>query len=694
MSGPAPAPRERGNRLTREKSPYLLQHAYNPIDWYPWGQEAFDEAESSGKPIFLSIGYATCHWCHVMARESFESAAIATFLNEHFVSVKVDREERPDIDSLYMEFAQALMGSSGGWPLNLILSPSLKPLVAFTYLPPEQTKQLIGLKQLLESIHQVWTGDEKEQLLEQGEHLLDVFRKAMQIKGEDVPGDVEMHAATEALFESIDPIHGGMKGAPKFPMSYQLEFFLLLAKQKQEGRALFCAELTLDMMSRGGIYDHLGGGFSRYTIDEFWHIPHFEKMLYDNALLAKSYVEAWKYLKKDSYKQVAQETLNYVLREMTSPEGAFYCAQDADVDGQEGATYTWTWDEVAKVVPADVLPVFASFYGISPEGNFEGKNILHIEKTIEEVAHEHQLPVDQVAPKLDIGKKALFAAREKRPRPFKDDKILCAWNGLMIESFCLAGSAFQNELYTQHAIKAAEWAQANLWKEGKFYRRYRDGEARFDGGLDDYAFMIRAALSLFTAGQGAKWLEWAIQMSESVTAQFKMEGGGFYTTPSSVQILVRKPDFYDGSEPSGEAVHAENLLRLHQLTLNGRYLEEAEGVLQRAASHMAMMPPGSCYHLLALARMLDKKKATIVIVLDEARTLEKEIAAALMTQFIPHTQVIWKRPGDLLIEKVIPWTGDKTLAAGKTTVYICHQDHCKEPLVDQTAILAALQGEM
>jgi len=564
------------NRLIHQKSPYLLQHAHNPVDWYPWSSEAFMTAKELDRPIFLSIGYATCHWCHVMERESFEDEGVAQLLNETFINIKVDREELPEVDLLYMEFAQSMMSGAAGWPLNVILTPDLQPFFAATYLPPISSHGLMGLTELIGRIREVWTGDEKEKVVEQAEKIVEVFADSVQTKGSELP-DYEIIETTRELFLRLaDPVYGGMKGAPKFPIGYQNNFLLREAKLSNESRSVFIVERTLEMMYRGGIYDHLGGGFSRYSVDEQWLVPHFEKMLYDNALLIESYLEAWQATQRDIFEEVCKDIIAYVLRDMTHPDGGFYSAEDADTEGKEGYFYTWDYKEIIDILGSDDSELFQDYYGISPDGNFEERNILHIPIPFEEFANAHNISREQLKEQLKAQRKMLFNARNKRPHPFKDDKILVSWNGLIIHSLVEAGRAFHLDEYINIAILAVEFIRRKLWSNGILLRRWRDGEAMFSAGLDEYAFLIRALITLFEADCGVEWLEWALEMTTILEEKFKAEGGAFYqTSGEDINILLRKCQFSDGAEPSGNSVHCENLLRLYQLTGNQHYFDQA-----------------------------------------------------------------------------------------------------------------------
>lgn len=674
------------NRLIHEKSPYLLQHAHNPVDWYPWGPEAFQAAKAADKPIFLSIGYATCHWCHVMENESFEDPELAKLLNEAFICIKVDREELPHVDSIYMEFAQALMGTAGGWPLNLVLTPDLKPFFAVTYLPPKSRQGQIGFDQFIQQIKQLWQGDEKLQLIEQADQLVETFAKAVQVAGDELPSEAQINRAVEAMLQLADPIFGGIKGEPKFPLGYQAEFLLFHAKSKEESRALFYVELTLDMMHRGGIYDHLGGGFSRYATDERWQIPHFEKMTYDNAILAKTYLEAWRLTKRPLFKQVAEETLEYMLREMRGSDGGFFSGQDADSGGHEGLFYTWTRSEIRALLPGEEGDLFCLYYGITEQGNFEGRNILHAAAPLEELLGGKKDLVQQVEEKLKGARSLLFKERMKRTAPLKDDKVLTCWNALMIEALAQAGASFNRPDFTEAAVKAAQLIRTELWKEGKLLRRLRQGEARFGGSFEDYAFLVRALITLFEKGQGAMWLEWAIELCDVMLDRFKAPKGAFYQTEE--EIVVRKCEFYDGAEPSGNGVHCENLLRLFQLTHEETYLRQAEDILKATKSYMEMYPPGACYLLMALQRYLNLRAPTLVIALDENRSLEKEIKEWLAGIFSPHLEVVWKAGNEL--DKLLPDVREKTPLEGKTAIYICRQNLCEPALIDKDQIQTAI----
>lgn len=669
------------NRLAEEKSPYLQQHAHNPVDWFPWGSEAIDKARELDKPIFLSIGYATCHWCHVMERESFESPEIAEKMNAAFVNIKVDREELPEIDSLYMEIAQSMMKGAAGWPLNVVLTPALLPFFAATYLPPKAAHGLIGLSEVIARITDVWHSEERPYIEEQSKKILDLFNDSIHIQGDSLPAKEIVADAADLLFKLADPVYGGMKGSPKFPIGYHYNFLLRYFARKQESRALFITEKTLDMMQRGGIYDHLGGGFSRYSVDEHWQVPHFEKMLYDNALLVNSYLEAWQVTKNPFYQKVCKEVLEYVFRELRDSQSGFLSAEDADSEGHEGLYYTWTYDEVAAVLGKEESCHFCEFYGLTPEGSFEGRNILHITRRLPEYAENKALPIKELEVQFEAQKKKLLAVRGKREHPFKDDKILSSWNGLMIHSAALAGVVFEEKSYLLAAIGAASFIEENMVKDGRLLRRWRDGEAQFTGGLEDYAFLIRAYITLFEVGSGTQWLKKAMDFTEILSAEYKAENGAFYQTDGQdIHLIMRKCQFSDGAEPSGNAVHCENLLRLYQITARQQYLAQAADVFRAVKKYLDNYPPGYCFHAMNLLRYYDREMPVIVIALNENQDHKQEIAALLFNQHLPHKAIIWKNVEDGALVEMCPSCKENLPVEGKTTLYYCIQGACKKAL--------------
>jgi uncharacterized protein YyaL (SSP411 family) len=668
------------NRLVNEKSPYLLQHAHNPVDWYPWGVEAFNAAHEAQKPIFLSIGYATCHWCHVMEQESFADPEVAKALNEAFICIKVDREELPEIDSLYMEFAQTMIVGSAGWPLNLILTPDLKPFFAATYLPKESDRGLVGVIELTQKISELWQGEEQERIISQADRIVDILRAHVHMQGSDLPGPEPIANTAEILFRIADPIWGGMQGAPKFPLGYQSNFLLREYQRTQDSRALFLVERTLEMMHRGGIYDHLGGGFHRYSVDEHWHIPHFEKMLYDNALLAYGYLEAYRVTSRPIYKEVCQEILRFAQTVLLSPEGAFYTAQDADTAGVEGLFYTWTNKEVVSLLGESIGTLFCEYYGIYEHGLIEGRSVMHTHNSLEEFCTNRGLEVKEIGEVFTNAKQALLKEREQRIKPFRDEKIITSWNGLMIHAFAEAGMFLQNPEYLAIATKAAQFISDKLYKDTKLLRRFCDGDARFAASLEDYAFYIRALLTLFEAGQGSKWLELATELTDTLEQEFKEREGAFYQAEQGEDhLLIRKSHFADGAEPSGNAVHAENLIRLYQITNNKKYLQQAEDIFKAAKRYLDSYPLGYCFQLIALERYYDPKKKSVVIAYNSAKDLQAEIESALAKRRSPHHVIITNGPYL------------KPVLNNQTTLYLCQEGACQAPLTNKEEILKALE---
>ncbi len=679
------------NRLIHEKSPYLLQHAHNPVDWYPWGDEAFEKAKAEDKPIFLSIGYATCHWCHVMDHESFQDQKVAALLNDAFINIKVDREELPQVDSVYMDLAQALMVSTGGWPLNLILTPDLKPFFAVTYLPPEGRRGMMGFPQIVKQIMELWKSPERERIIEQADKIIEIFANNIETSGTALPSEITLEKGIESFYDASDPVYGGMKGEPKFPLSYQIEILLNHARKKADSRALFLAELTLDQMARGGIYDQLGGGFSRYSVDERWLIPHFEKMLYDNALLASAYAHAAQSTRNPRYQEMAEAILQYVLRDMTSPEGAFYSAEDADSESQEGRFYTWTPPEIKAILPSPDAERVCLYYGVGPEGNFEGRSVLHAETPLEILANQLHISVEELRTTIDRSREKLLQKRSERARPFKDDKVLSSWNGLMIHAMTKVGVLFGKKEYLDAAEKCARFLRKNLWKEGHLLRRWREEEARFPACLEEYAFLLKGVLALFQAGRGTDFLQWSLEIMSIMERDFKAEEGAFYQTDGKEPLLLRKCEFYDGSEPSANAVLAENLIILYQLTHDAQYLKMAEDIFRATKQLLEAYPPGAGYHMLALQRYYDTKAPLVIVALDEHKSWQGEIEHALRESTDPHLSVIWKYRDDLLLPKIVPWLEDKQ-PINATTVYICDQNRCLAPLNEKEAIEMAIRN--
>ncbi len=609
-----------------------------------------------------------------MEREAFSDLETAKVLNDNYISIKVDREEHPEVDSLYMDFAQIIMGGGGGWPLNLILAPDLKPLLASTYLP---LKPLRGLPSFLEFITQVkllWESPERAEFVGQSEKLVEAFAQSANSSGDALPTEQTLQEALNVFFGLADPIHGGLKGEPKFPLGFQAEFLLIWSKLRGDSRALYYDTLTLDTMLRGGIYDHLGGGFSRYAVDEEWTIPHFEKILYDNAILARAYLQAWRGTGNAIYRTAACEILDYLMRDLMHPDGGFYSGEDADTDGKEGIFYTWTPDEVKAVLKNDNADLFCAFYDVTPLGNFDGRSVLHIDLPIEDFAKAAQIPLKEVEKGLAEAKKLLFEKRKTRARPIRDEKILTSWNGLAVDALALAGSVLNEPRYTEAAVKTVEFLKKELWKETKLLHRWCGGESKFDGLLEDYAFLIKGLLTLFELGQGESYLTWALQLADILERDFKDIEGAFYQTNDSDTLLIRKCDFYDGAEPSGNAVHTENLLRLYAMTGNDKYLKQAEDILKAARPIMQQFAPAAFYHLTALLRYLDLNAPLLRIELGSQGTSRADLQKLLCSKLIPHLVVSWKNT-------------DKK----ETIVNLCRQNKCESSLTKYDEIVNVIE---
>ncbi|GAB4228200.1 MAG: thioredoxin domain-containing protein [Chlamydiales bacterium] len=680
------------NRLIHEKSPYLLQHAHNPVNWYPWSDEAVEEARSREKPIFLSIGYATCHWCHVMERESFENSEIADLMNQAFVNIKVDREELHDIDTIYMEIAQSMMTGAAGWPLNVILTPDLKPFFSATYIPPTSKDGVTGMKELIENIQSLWNSPERATLIEQSSQLVELYRASTIPSDYEMPDHETINDAAELLFQLADPIYGGLKGSPKFPIGYHINFLLTYSARSKDSRAFYLVEKTLDMMHRGGIYDHLAGGFSRYSVDEQWHVPHFEKMLYDNAILTHSYCRAWQMTKNPFYSIVCKEIIEYVLRELTSKGGGFFSAEDSETHQCEGLYYTWSLEEIKQTIPEEDLSIFCQFFSISDKGNLDGRNVLHTPQNIDEFCQSRGLNVEEFFEKIEKYKKILLKIRDQRDHPFKDDKILSSWNGLMINAMAIAGTALGESKFLDAAVKAAIFIRENLWKDQTLLRRWREGEASFNGGLQEYAAMIRACITLFESDCGSEWLRWALEMTDKVEREFKSEEGAYYDTDGKdPKIIIRKFSFSDGAEPSANALHCENLLRLYQISADENYLYLAEDIIKNAKPYVESYPPGYIYHIINLQRYYDTKAPNLVVSLDDKETLKDELYQILYSTYTPYRTVVWRRKQDDTLFKLIPFIREQEPHEDKTTLFICRRGICLDPLTNFDAMKKALE---
>jgi uncharacterized protein YyaL (SSP411 family) len=697
----------KSNRLMFEKSPYLLQHAHNPVDWYPWGPEAFKKAEDEAKPVFLSIGYSTCHWCHVMEKESFEDAEVAKLLNDAFVCVKVDREERPDLDSVYMRVCQTLTGS-GGWPLHVIMTPDKKPFFAATYIPKENRFGQVGMKELIPKIMELWA-TRRNELLESASNVTELLEETETGSQHASTASEELGASTmdEAYFqlsESFDDRNGGFGNAPKFPTPHNLTFLLRYWKRTSDTKALEMVEKTLKAMRQGGVYDQLGFGFHRYSTDPRWLVPHFEKMLYDQALLAIAYTEAYQATGDTEYKQTAREIIAYVLRDMTDAEGGFYSAEDADSEGEEGKFYLWTEEEIRQLLPENEANVAIQIFNVKRDGNFEealtgGKtatNILHLEKSPTQIASDTHVPLQDAQKRLNRIQQRLFDARQKRVRPGKDDKMLVDWNGLMIAALSKAAQVFNEPEYANAAKRAADFIlKSMLDAQSGLYHRYRDGEAKVTGFLSDYAFFIWGLVELYETVFDEEYLRHAVELSERIMKHFwDARQGGFYQTADDADVtLVRNKEIYDSALPSGNSVACLNLIRLAHMTGETRYEEEA-AQLMRSFSSAVSRAPSACTQLLIALDFAIGPSCEVVVVGDSDKTDTKHMLEALRSRFTPRKVVLLhsslgRRHGASYLDAL---TGGLTRKEGIASAYVCCNHVCKPPTTSPDKMLEQIDS--
>lgn len=670
------------NRLVKEKSPYLLQHAKNPVDWYPWGEEAFSLSRKMEKPIFLSIGYSTCHWCHVMEKESFSNEEIGKVLNETFVCIKVDREELPEVDSLYMELAQILMNSSAGWPLNLILTPELKPFYAVTYLPAFNSSGMMGLKEVSLYVAELWGGAKREKVLFQAQELIDMFEETFSVfeTSPTMPSPKLITHGAEAFFRAADFVYGGKKGAPKFPMSYHLDFLLEYGHLYEDSVAESYVDLTLDMMSRGGIYDHIGGGFSRYCVDEKWFVPHFEKMLSDNAMLSYSYLLGYKFLSKPEYKIISEEILDFLMREMLSNEDLFFSAQDADSDGKEGEFYTWSYQEIKESLTPFESEIFLEFYNVLEEGNFEGKNILFQHLSFEEFANLKQIPLDKIRPLIKQVREKLLAERGLKKAPLRDDKVITSWNAKAIKSFLFAGFTFSNPTYILIAKKSMASLLDKVYQEGRLYHRYKENEVKYQGNLEDYSSMIDLLFSFFEFGFGVKYLKLALKLLEDALTLFQSSEGGFYfSCDQGKALLFRRCEFNDGAEPASNSLFASALIKAFEITKINQYKEAVEGIFRAPFTVAAQYPLSFAEYLKVLMRYYNTKQILIVIALDEKESSKSLILDYLASCNHLHFSVIWKHLNESFEEFGMSFLSKMQPIEQTTTFYVCDKFKCYKP---------------
>ncbi len=697
------------NRLALEKSPYLLQHAYNPVDWYPWGQEAFDKAKAENKLIFLSVGYSTCHWCHVMERESFENEEIAAIMNQEFVCVKVDREERPDVDRVYMTFVQATTGS-GGWPMNVWLTPDLKPVVGATYFPPEDKFGRPGFPTVLKQIATAWELD-RESLVNRGNEVLAALKAhfAPTSNSDQALSAKSLDPAYQAIASSYDSEQGGFGDAPKFPRPVTLNFLQRYAQQTtapsaDREKAKSMALSTLRSMAAGGMYDHLGGGFHRYSVDRFWHVPHFEKMLYDQAQLTVAYLEAFQATGDQQYADVARGILGYVLRDMTHESGGFYSAEDADSffehgkpEHGEGAFYVWSHDEIATLLGPEKANRFNQFYGVEASGNappgsdphneFTGKNILIQRLTLGEAAKKFGQSEAALRGELEQSRETLFGVREKRPRPHLDDKIITSWNGLMIGAFAKAYQVLGQPEYLTAATEAASFVQDHLYQSDsrKLIRNYRDGASEIEGFVDDYANMIQGLLDLYEASFNVQWLEWARALQSTQDRLFfDDDSAGYYSaTGQDPSILLRLKEDYDGAEPSPNSISILNLLRLAQITADESLEKRALATLSYFSDNLAAQPASAPQMLAAFTFSLAKPKQIVFAARRDAEDFKK-MFQTLHKTFFPNKIVLLADggKGQAYLARNLPFLKSAAPLENKATAFVCEDFVCQLPTAD------------
>ena len=678
------------NRLIGETSPYLLQHAHNPVEWYPWGEEALERAGAQDKPILLSIGYSACHWCHVMERESFENEAIAQLMNENFVNIKVDREERPDLDAIYMEAVQTMTGS-GGWPMTVFLTPKGKPFHGGTYFPPVDRHNMPGFPRVLTAIAEVYRNNraEVERMTQQlGSQL---GRTAQFPQNNNPLAASILHQAYSNLAGQFDYANGGFGGAPKFPQAMTLEFLLRHHHHDYGSRAKEMVDLTLARMAHGGMYDQIGGGFHRYSTDAYWLVPHFEKMLYDNALLARVYLHAYQVSGHPLHRRICEGTLDYVFREMTGPLGGFYSAQDADSEGEEGKFFVWTPAEIGAVLGDAEGDLFGKFFGVTREGNFEGKNILNVAELEADFAARVGVDLPRLTTTLDGAKRALREVRERRVHPFLDDKVLTSWNGLMLRAFAEAGASLGRADYLNAAIKNARFLLESMQRQGRLLHAYRNGQAKVPGYLEDYAFLADGLLALYEATFDTQWLSAAISLVDPMQDLFWDEAiGGFYDTGSDQDTLIVRPrDVFDNAHPCGGSVASEVLLRLAVFTGNSQYATRGFAPLRSLQDLMGRAPTGTGQWLCALDFYLSVPKE-IAIIGPRESPVTLRLLETVFTRYLPNKVVVGS-PVDGT-ELNLPLLEGRGMLDGQPTAYVCQNYACQLPVTDAEALEMQLQS--
>ncbi len=672
------------NHLINENSPYLLAHAHNPVNWYPWGEEALKKAKAEDKPIFLSIGYAACHWCHVMERESFENEEIAAILNLGFISIKVDREQRPDLDEIYMSFTTAMAGR-GGWPMSVFLTPDLKPFFAGTYFPPDDRYGRPGFKKLLNQIQQAHATD-KTSIVESAQRIFeDVNNRINRVSGKAVLNKGMVSRGAEALMQGFDQTYGGFGQAPKFPHALELSLFLRHYRAEGDLRFLQSAEKALKGMAYGGIYDHLGGGFARYSTDERWLVPHFEKMIYDNALLVRTYAEAFQITGNELYRTVIRETLDFMLREMHNPNGGFYSALDADSEGEEGKFYVWSEQEIKAVLGQEEASTFLKYYNVSGQGNFEGHNILNLTTYSERVREEAG---DKFEEYLDDAKQKLFEVRSKRIRPLTDDKILTSWNGLALTALCRGYQITGDKKYLEAARQNAAFVSETMFKDGKLTHSYREGRCSEGEFLEDYGYYLYGLLDLFECDGDRVWLDFAVKLADRSMELFADTDGQLYLRPDDQADLIYRPkEQTDGALPSSSSYLIHSLLRLNRITEKPKYLESGEKYLAAISGTMNQYPPGMSAALFALDYHLGDKIEIVIVGSGEQR---QEMLREIYRRYTPNRVDAHSDNGDASLS---PLFKGRSVAEGTVMAYVCLNSTCQLP-VDNVRDLKVQLGKL
>jgi uncharacterized protein len=679
------------NHLIHESSPYLLQHAHNPVDWYPWSDEAFAKARAENKPVLLSIGYSACHWCHVMAHESFEDEEIARLMNDNFVNIKVDREERPDLDQIYMNAVQ-MMTHHGGWPMTVFLTPEGLPFYGGTYFPPQDRYNMPGFPRVLIGVAEAYK-DRPQDIAETGTSLLNELRRMSQSSGSDHPIEKELlEAGHVGIIRNYDSINGGFGGAPKFPPAMTLEFLLRSYARTKTKNALQMVSFTCRKMADGGIYDQLGGGFHRYSTDARWLVPHFEKMLYDNALLSRLYLHDFQVTQSALSRATVEGVLDYVLREMTDAQGGFYSTQDADSEGHEGKFFVWDIDEIRSALGDAAAALFCDYYNVTEQGNFEGKNILNVTRAIEDVAVGNGMSVSDLAESLANSRRTLFELRERRVKPDRDEKILTAWNGLMLASFAEAGVILDRPDYTTAARRNADFVLAHLRRDGLLLRTYKDGVAKFNAYLEDYAFFVEGLVTLYETTGELRWLNEALALTDLMIEEFWDEenGGFFFTGKSHENLIVRSKDYFDNATPSGNSVAAGVLLRLAVLTGKDHYRNLAMAVIREAADSARRFPSGFGYLLSAVDFLLSTPKEVAIVGRDAAHI--EPLLREVWRRYLPNKVVAPFVPDAAHGEAALPLLQDRPMLEGHATAYVCEHYTCKQPVTDPKALADQLDG--